>query len=184
MELSKKEFKQLKDGSNLIFEKLYSGYKNKVYNYLYQKTGGNSALTDELFSDVFFSAYKSVNKLKNSRNLLNWLIQISNYRFYDYLRKAYRDKKKLDKIKAKIWHSTDILDSLKSKERMAFIDIAIEELKQSYKDVIRLRYKENKKINEIALIFNKNINAIEVLLTRARKALKQQVDKLIEEGIN
>ena len=34
MKLSKEDFKKLRDGNSVVFEKIYNKYKDMIYNYL------------------------------------------------------------------------------------------------------------------------------------------------------
>jgi len=177
MKWTEEEFSKLKEKDPKIFEKLYSIYKDKIYNYLSYKTKGNLTMTDDLFSDTFQTAFNSVNKLKNSNNILGWLLIIANRRLNDLLRKQYNEKKKLDIIGEKIIEinrdETDEEDDI-----VLLLNAALDNLKPEYAKILKMKYFDNMKLKEIADELNKNLKAVESLIHRAKKVLKNEMDRL------
>ena len=57
------------------------------------------------------------------------------------------------------------------------LNMALENLNDQYKKVIKLKYIEHKSQKEIAQIINKSVVAVESLLFKARKKLKTELKK-------
>ena len=178
MSLKDYDIKKLRNRDPEIFETLYNDYKIIIYNYLLVKTKGNIEVSKDVLSDTFCSIFDSANKIKNISNIKGWLIQIANRRLYDYLRKEYHDKKYTQYFEVNEDIDNDLTDELHKKQQLLLVNIAIDSLKQIYKDVIRLKYMEKKTQKEIAKIINKSESSVESLLIRAKKALKNELKQI------
>ncbi|MCK4796183.1 MAG: sigma-70 family RNA polymerase sigma factor, partial [Spirochaetes bacterium] len=126
------------------FEKIYTYYKDKVYNYLIIKTNNNHDITEDIFSETFHSALMSAPKLKNTKNILGWLLQIANRRFNDHLRVKYREQKYINIVQKEDCVVKDTVEKLHDKEKFLLLDTAINNLKQEYSQILKMKYIEKK----------------------------------------
>ncbi len=167
------------------FGRVYKAYSEKIYNFLLIKVEGNKNIADEIFSETFHSALKSVEKLNDINKIFTWLLQIANRRYYDFLRKKYREKKyfNLNNNDSIIENTSDHsvekkIEAQFTENRIKLVKIALESLRPQYKEVIKLKYNDHKKQKEIAELLNKTESAVENLLYKARASLKKQIKKL------
>lgn len=72
-------------------EEIYRLYKDDILKYLMSLTYDPS-LSEDLLSETFIRAIKSIGKFKGESSLKTWLFSIARYTWYDYLR---RDKKEI-----------------------------------------------------------------------------------------
>ena len=61
------------------------------------------------------------------------------------------------------------------------VKMAIDSLRPQHKEIIKLKYLEDKTQAEISKIINKSESAVEGLLYRARKALKKEISKVMRK---
>ena len=80
MKLSKEDFKKLKEGDSVVFEKVYNQYKDIIYNYL-MILSKDREIANDVFSNTMYSAFRSINKLKNDKNIYQWFFRIGFYEF-------------------------------------------------------------------------------------------------------
>lgn len=170
-------FQRLKNKDPVIFNKFFNAYKEKIYNFLIIKANGNHSVAEDIFSDTFHSAFLSLEKLKNANNISAWLFKIAYRRFNDYLRKQYKEKICSDEINKEYTTSENVIEILDKKEKGLLTATILEELKPEYKDVLIMRYIEDKTQKEIAKKMNKSINAIRILILRAKKSFKNKSKK-------
>ncbi len=178
MELTKEEFHQLQKGNPTIFKKLYLCYEKNIYNYLLVKTKGDKTVSNDVFSETFFSAYNSITKLNDSRNIQGWLMKIATRRLNDYLRKEYREKRKEQNVNKDDFIQRDVVNGLVQKEKKIMFDMALDHLKPDFKEVLKLKYYDDRSQQEIADIFKVKVTTIEGLLFRAKDALKKELKKI------
>ncbi len=111
-------------------------------------------------------------------------MQIANRRYYDHIRALYRDKRKIDKIKE---HQTIFTEgdkaftSIEKREKVLILNMAIDDLKPEYSEVLRMKYIEEKSLIDITKAVGKSFKTRESLLYRARQALKKKMGKLFNE---
>lgn len=67
------------------FETLYQKYKSDVYYYLLSLTK-NPALAEDLVSETFLLAYRSLHKLQKDSNFKAWILRIARNQFISYCR--------------------------------------------------------------------------------------------------
>lgn len=175
---TEEDFHKIKARDPEIFSRIYKEYKENIFNYLIIKVNGNKDIAEDIFSDTFHSAFLSAPKLKKINSLQSWLLQIANRRFYDYLRKNYRDKKHIETLDDnEIVANDDFIQSLEIKEKVNAIRIALENIKPHYNKVLILRYEEYKSHKDIAKEMNKSESAIQNLIFKAKNALKKELEK-------
>lgn len=71
-------------------EKIYRLYKDDIFRYLVSITG-DPDLSEDLLSEVFIRAIKSIGRFKGRSTIKTWLLSIARYTWYDYLRKNKRE---------------------------------------------------------------------------------------------
>ena len=69
-----------------IIKDLYEKYKQDVFIYLLSITH-NKALSEDLVSETFLSAIKSLPNFKGKSDIKTWLFSIARHKWYEYLRK-------------------------------------------------------------------------------------------------
>lgn len=72
-------------------EEIYRLYKDDILKYLISLTYDPS-LSQDLLSETFVRAIKSIGKFKGDSSIKTWLFSIARYTWYDYVRK---DKKEI-----------------------------------------------------------------------------------------
>ena len=71
------------------FEQLYDTYFNDVYLYIL-RLSGNEHIAEEITSDTFFKAMKSINSFRGDSDVRVWLCQIAKNCYYSYIKRNNR----------------------------------------------------------------------------------------------
>jgi RNA polymerase sigma factor (sigma-70 family) len=186
MDILKEEFLKLKNKDPGAFTRFYNGYKDIAYNYLLIKTKGNKDTAGEILCEVNIAVFRSLGKLKQADNLIGWVIRIAQRTYFNHVKKAIGDQKLFKKLTDPT-HMSEPDDnecSENHERKAALFRIAHASLKQRFRDIITLKYIERKSIKELAAILNMNGNAIGSLLSRAKMALKKEIQKLTTDFEN
>jgi RNA polymerase sigma factor (sigma-70 family) len=178
MELTEQEFRALRNGDPKAFEKLYLHYEKPVYYFLLAKTNGDETAAEDVFSDTFTSAFGSLARLGDQRNIQGWLLRIASRRLSDYLRRTYRERKKKRSLHTSDKVGEGVLDDLLQREEKAMFQLAAERLKPEYHRALRLKYYERKSVSEIAGLYGVVPTTVEGLLRRSRKAFRRALAEL------
>lgn len=71
-------------------EEIYKLYKDDIFKYLISLTYDPS-LSEDLLSETFIRAIKSIGRFKGDSSIKTWLFSIARYTWYDYLRKERKE---------------------------------------------------------------------------------------------
>ncbi len=152
------------------FAKLYDLYVDKIYKYIYYKSGRTDEAED-LTAQVFLKAWEAIGHYKwEGYPFSTWLYRIAHNQMIDYYR-THRETFPLDTARAK--EST--IDPLEAAERTftsGQIRTALQHLTHDQQRVVVLRFLEGYSTSEVASIMDKDPDAIRALQHRALRALQ------------
>lgn len=176
------DLQKIKEKDPLLIEKIYKEYKFKIFNFLVIKANGNKHTAEEVLSDTFYSLLKYAHTITNKNKILPWLMQVANRRFFDHLKTKYKEKDITDCSDNETDPSAkEITDILHEKEKALMTHMAINNLKDEYRNVLLLKYQDDKSEKEIAKIMNKTVSSVQSLLFRAREKIKKELIKVSKD---
>lgn len=149
-------------------EKIYRIYFDDLYRFLLYLCK-NKEVAQDICSEVFIKSMKSIEKIEDSK-VKSYLFQVGKNTYYNYYK---RNKKILltesieDFDLTLVSFEKDFLE----KENLTKLDMAINNLDNPYKDVVKLRLNELS-FKEIGEIYHKNQNWACVVYHRAKEKLK------------
>ena len=162
------------------FEKVYKEYFSDVYLYI-KRLSGDEHIAEEITSETFFKALKSIESFRGECEIRVWLCQIAKNSYYTYIKK---NSKTQNIEEAELINLPDdknnVAEDVARKIEAAEIQRILEETEEPYKEVFMWRVYADLSFKEIGRIFNKNENWACVTYHRARKMIKQRME---EKGI-
>ena len=162
------------------FGKLYDLYVDKIYKYIFYKSGRTDEAED-LTAQVFLKAWEAIGNYRwEGYPFSTWLYRIAHNMMIDYYR-THRETFPLDTARTK--EST--IDPFQAAERASSSEQIREALKHLTNDqqrVITLRFLEGYSTAEVAAIMEKDPDAIRALQHRALRALQPWLADEREEG--
>lgn len=117
-------------------EEIYKLYKDDIYKYLISLTYDPS-LSEDLLSETFVRAIKSIGRFKGDSSLKTWLFSISRYTWYDYVRKDKKEILLYDLINLHI--SEDMEKNTFNKETVQRIMEILRDEDERNQDVLLMR---------------------------------------------
>ena len=173
-------YRRFLDGDRFALVEIIRDYKDGLIFFLngFVKDLG---VAEELAQDTFVRLYVKKPKYSEKSGFKTWLYGIGRNVALDYIRKrGKQDYTPIDEI--------EIPDSMQEPESVYFdgqkkvvLHNALCRLKAEYHQILWLFYFEDMSVKEAARIMKKTENNINVLLHRARNALKEE---LLKEGFN
>ena len=154
------------------FENIYNDYFRDVYLYI-KSLSNDDHIAEDITSETFINAMKSIDKFKGNCDIRVWLCQIAKNSYFSYLRK---NKKLIYTDKDKEEESIDIEASMLSIETSMEIHEVLHNLEEPYKEVFSLRTFGELSFKQIGLLFQKNENWACVTYHRARKKIKNKLE--------
>jgi len=156
------------------FSKLYDKLLNKVFRFVYLKTGQQEVAQD-LTAQVFTKVWKKVKGGLDIENPKAYIFQVTRAQVADYFRK----KAKFQVVSTAAVEIEDASLSLEDKaSQMSDWQIAqagIKNLSEESQTAISLRYVNGLSIKEVAKIMEKSQGATRVMLHRALQELRSKM---------
>lgn len=162
----------------LTIKNIYEKYKEDVFRYLVSLTH-NPSLSEDLVSETFISAIKSLPKFRGDSDIKTWLFSIARYKWYEYLRKKKEEVSFDDLAKNYLREKTDLESSVIEGEIADMIIYLIEKESPRTKDIILMRIK-GYSFYEIAEKHNISESSARVIDFRGKKKIRERLGK---EGI-
>ena len=159
------------------FEKVYKEYFNDVYLYI-KRLSGDEHIAEEITSETFFKALKSIDRFRGECEIRVWLCQIAKNSFYTYIKKNSKiqnvEETELVNLPD---NNNNVADEVTSKLQAFEIQKVLHEIDEPYREVFMWRVYAELSFKEIAGIFNKNENWACVTYHRARNQIKKRLEE-------
>ena len=182
---------QLQQGDEQAFKKQVDEWQRMVYN----TTLGivqNADDADDITQDVFIQVYQSVSSFKGESKFSTWLYRIVITKSLDHIKKKKRKKRfgfmqslfgnnSDEEIHPEEFNHPGVL--MENKERAAELFKALEQLPDKQRIAFTLHRLEAQKHQDIALIMELSVTAVESLIARAKGNLRQLLKDYYEKNI-
>ena len=170
-------YRRFLDGDETALTEIVSQYRPGLQNYIYSVVNDYAAAED-LTEDTFVKLLLKRPKNKGSATFKTWLYTIGRNLAIDYLRKNSKARYvPLDEIYDLEGEYQKIAETDYNEDVKIAISEALENINPDYKNIIILFYFENFTIEEISKIIKKSKRSTSVILHRARKAIKKQLER-------
>ena len=172
---SYRRFRDDGDENGLI--DIITQYRDGLIFYINSFTS-NIQLAEEIAEDVFVLLATKKPKDKGGSSFKTWLYTIARNLTINRLKQMARRKEISYDLCAELTDDEAQLERtyIREDQKIA-LHRAIQNLKPEYRQIIWLTYFEGFSNKEASLIMKKSVHNIETLLYRARKSLKQQLEK-------
>lgn len=150
------------------FAFLYEKYVDRIFNYFWYRVGHDRDVAEDLTQETFVRAFKHLDKFQiRKTSYFSYLLTIA----HNLLVNFYREPKAISlesvgDVPEEIW------GSVVRKDEARVLWRAIQQLPSLEQDILYFKYQKGYKAKEIARIVGKTENAVKLILSRARKKLK------------
>ncbi|HHP5289514.1 TPA: RNA polymerase sigma factor, partial [Clostridioides difficile] len=148
-------------------EKYIIDNKDSFYRIAYSYTKNEEDALD-VVQEAMYKALYSVENIKEVNYIKTWFYKILVRTSIDFIRKNRKYNNMTD---------IDLIDETGEYDKYTDLDLrrALEELPIEYKSIIILRFFEDLKIEEVAIILDENVNTVKTRLYTALKKLKLKI---------
>lgn len=169
------------EGNKLAFEILYNKHKDSLYRFILRKNNNQTALSEEIFQEVWINVIKNRQQFKYHSKFSSWLYQISRNKIIDTARHASSRKDSLHDSS----ESVALKDMSPQPDHRTQLEICIEmlqkfvlQLPDEQKEAFVLKHDTDKNIDELSELTN---TSHETFKSRLRYAMKKLRDWLPDE---
>lgn len=156
----------------------YNTYFEKIYRYIYFRTGQNRETAEDLTSEVMLKAYEAYEDFDQSKNFGIWIYRIARNHLIDHYKKAKREIVSLEDAEYLLKTDEKIAEKVDIKMSVERVEQALENLPEQHKEVMIMKFLNDMSYAEIADIMNLKETHVRVLVSRAAGALKKQLSFL------
>lgn len=155
------------------FEQIYTTYFRDVYLYIC-KLSNNEHIAEEITSETFFKAMKSIDNFRGDCDIRVWLCQIAKNCYYSYIKKANRTEC-IDNVEI-AEQGVSFEEQLFRHDTAIQIQKILHDVPEPYKEVFMWRVYAELSFKQIGQIFGKSENWACVTYHRTRNMLKEKLE--------
>lgn len=166
--------RHFKDGKKEAFDLLYYRHLPKVYKRVRYVIPENDV--EDVTQEIFIAALNSLSSFRGDAKFSTWLRTLTNHKVAEFYRKRTRKQEPpLSPLSDASAHT--IGGTSKTMEERVYLQRALQELPDNYREILLLRFAEDLQFNEIAEMTNQNLEATKSLFRRAVAALRTHLEK-------
>jgi RNA polymerase sigma-70 factor (ECF subfamily) len=166
-----------------FFALLIERYEKKIRRYVRRISYLSDNDLDDILQEIFIKTYQNLHDYDKKLSFSSWIYRIAHNLTIDKYRK-YKAKKRdfsidiEDEVSANIKNNYESENLTENNFHREYIEKALLNLKEKYREVIILFYFEEKSYKEISDILKKPENTVATLLSRAKKRLRDEINKI------
>lgn len=158
-----------------IFAYIVERYEDKLLRYIHRMTLASKEEAEDLLQEVFIKVYKYLNDFDESLKFSSWVYRITRNEVVSSWRKkkvrpveiTFEDDAGLLNIASEL----DLNRNIEKKEIKKQVSKLLNKLDKKYREVLILRFLEEKDYKEISDILKKPHGTVATLINRAKKKL-------------
>jgi len=174
---------RLRSGDRAAMHEFYIIYRNRLFSLILARVGGDHGAAEDLVQEVFLAALSSLDKFRGESQFYTWLRSIALHKLNDFYRRQARepepDAASSDFDDTRLEQTGDdqpaTFAAMESEETRHSIHQALVGLPRDYRKVLILKYLDERPVLEISRIMGRSPKSVEGLLSRARKAMRDNL---------
>jgi len=169
------------DDQDALYQ-LMKRYEQKLLRYIRRMTKVSEAGAEDILQEVFIKMYRNLNGFNANLKFSSWIYRITHNEIISQHRKKQARAKTVSidgdengqkNLAHLIKDTIDLEKEMITKEIIKKVREVIEVLPDKYREVLILRYLEDKDYSEISDILQKPTGTIATLLNRAKEQFKK-----------
>ena len=151
-------------------------YEDKLSRYIKRISLIRGDVLEDLLQDIFVKVYVNLNSFDTSLKFSSWIYRITHNETISYFRKNKKHEEFVsipDEDLEVVASELHIEEDHSNKDSLEKLNEGIFELKEKYREVIVLKFIEDKSYEEISDILQIPTNTVGTQINRAKKHLKK-----------
>ncbi len=177
---------EARKGSQRAYAEIVERYQRPLFSLVVRMVKAPE-LAEDLCQEAFVKAFKALDSYDDGRKFSSWLFKIAHNTTIDHLRRKRLQFESLDgdEESDRPSHAQTVADekalspemSAQSSDLGRVLELAIDQLREDYREVIVLRFVEGLAYQEIADITGLPLGTVKTNIHRARKDLAALIEK-------
>ena len=157
-------------------------YEKKLLAYILRISSFNHDDAEDILQEVFIKIYENLNDFDQDLKFSSWAYRITHNEVISHYRKAKARPQAApldlsDKVLANLSFDLDIREKVDLDYFKKSVKKILENLDIKYREVLVLRFFEEKNYKEISDILKKPMGTVATLINRAKKEFREELDK-------
>lgn len=170
--------------NNDLFEHLIGRFEKKLIRFILHISNFNKEEAEEILQEIFIKVWRNLREYEGDAKFSSWIFRIArNETISEFRKHTSRGLNKKIEMEyedfARLKDKIDIKNDLSKKLDGENVHKILSYLPQKYKDVLILKFIEEKSTTEISDILEKPEKTISTLIHRAKKDFKNRAEKLL-----
>lgn len=178
----------LSEGRTEAFDELYKRHAATFMRYFFRMLNRDKELASDAVQDLFLKIAESPEKFDSSRSFKTWMFSLAS----NYCKNYYRHKKVEQTYVELFIHDNgkvsnelaQVIQHMDRKYLLKMLDLVLLELPMEKREVIVLKYQEERSIAEIAEIQNCSEGTVKSRLHHAIRILQEKLYEFKNENAN
>ncbi len=156
---------------------LMKRYEDKLLRYIQRISGVPEEVGQDILQDVFLKVYQNLLSFDFKLKFSSWIYRIARNTAISYWRKNKKDWKNYylednEKLRNSLESQDDMEKDILRKTNAENVNKVMCQLKPVYREVLTLKFLEDKNYEEISDIIKKPIGTVATLIFRAKKEFR------------
>lgn len=161
------------------FKKIFLPYHKKLYGIAYRMVE-NQPDAEDIVQETYMKLWQKRNDTEHIENIESFAVAVLKNACFDFLRKMKPETVELSALSQKI---SFLETQIEDKEKLQYVETIVKQLPERQQQLIRLRHYEELSDKEIEKLTGLKTGNIKVIISRARKTIKEQFFKLYKYEI-
>lgn len=154
-------------------------YEAKLASFVRRKSSAGNEDIKDILQNVFIKVYKNIYDFDTTLTFSSWIYRITRNEMIDWYRKEKRTPhtslEASDTMLQTIVSDSDVTQSVIDSHMSDHLKSIIETLPEKYRDIVLLRFFEDKSYDEIADILTIPPGTVAVRINRVKKLLREKL---------
>jgi RNA polymerase sigma-70 factor (ECF subfamily) len=165
------------------FVRLYTEHEAAVRRCVYLWIGNWNDAQDVL-QNVHLLLWRKSGHFRPGTSFLAWALRVAKLETRDYWKRKSRDRRVFSDEFFDLVSDDALAMSEDVEKRRIALRHCLDKLKQSHRELIKLRYDDNKKLQAVASEMGRTVDAVQKALARIRQSLFQCITNRISSQTN
>lgn len=174
---------KLRSGDSAAMAEFYNLYRNKLYSLVLEQVDRDETVAEDLVQEVFLAALSSLDKFRGDSQLHTWLRSIALHKINDFYRHRAREPRATEssadsdglELEQARGDEPSTHTVMEDEEIRQSVHQALADLPHDYQEVLVLKYLKDMPVLAISQIMGRSPKSVEGLLSRARKAMRDNL---------
>lgn len=156
-------------------EQIIQKYNKDLYKIIF-KILKDEHYTEDCLQQTYMNILKNMDKFKNKSNIKTWIVRIAINCALQHLKNIETNVSSIDFTENIFEDRYDYIKDIEIKNMYNVVKECIDKLKSKYKEVLVLKYFEDKSLKEIADNYNVSRTCVKQRLSRGKKFIENTIN--------